>query len=127
MDAVDLERQRLQRSLGLAPVSLPETIHRFFNVSGDTCYSAIRACPNYGSQTTPDNLQHRYLTEDVPYGLVPMISIGESLGLDMSVTRSVVTLASSAAGRDFQKEGRSLDAMGLTGMDATQMLRHVGC
>jgi opine dehydrogenase len=127
MDAVDLERQRLQGALGLAPVSLPETIRRFFGVTGETCYSAIRACPNYSSQTTPDNLRHRYITEDVPFGLVPMTCIGESLGLEMSVTRSLVALAGSAAGTDFRKEGRDMDAMGLTGMDASRMLRHVGC
>ncbi len=125
MDVVDGERQAVQRALGLPPVSLPSMIHDFFNVSGKNCYEAIYNCPNYSKQTTPDGLEHRYISEDVPFGLVPTTAIGEQMGLDMSTTRSIVQLACSAAGKDFWKEGRSLEAMGLSGMDSAQMLRYV--
>ena len=125
MDAVDDERQAVQRALGLHPVSLPAMIHDFFNVTGKNCYEAILACPNYSRQTTPDSLEHRYIREDVPFGLVPLTAIGEQMGLDMSTTRSVATLASSAAGLDFWKEGRSLERMGLAGMDIESMIGHV--
>lgn len=126
MDAIDFERQAVQSALDLAPKSLPATIHEFFNVSGKNCYEAIMACPNYSRQTTPDSLEHRYVSEDVPFGLVPMAAIGEQLGLDMSTTRSIIQLASAATGSDFWKEGRSLERMGLSGMDRMEMLHHVG-
>jgi opine dehydrogenase len=125
MDAVDGERQAVQAALGLPPISLPTMIHDFFNVSGKNSYEAILACPNYCRQTTPDNLEHRYISEDVPFGLVPMSAIGEQLGLDMSTTRSIIQLASSATGLNFWKEGRSLERMGLAGMNVKELVRHV--
>lgn len=126
MDAVDAERQTVQSALGLPPMSLPAMIHDFFNVSGKNCYEAIIACPNYSRQTTPDSLEHRYVSEDVPFGLVPMAMIGEQMGLNMATTRSIIQLASSASGRDFWNEGRSLERMGLSGMDSAEMVHYVG-
>ncbi len=125
MDAIDGERQALQRGLGLPPLSLPATIEGFFGTRGGNCLEAIRACPNYASQVTPDNLEHRYLSEDVPYGLVPALALGEQLGLDMSTTGALVQLAGAAAGRDFVKEGRGVEGMGVAGLDAQAMIRHV--
>jgi opine dehydrogenase len=126
MDAVDAERQALQARLGLDPVSLPSMIKDFFGVSGANCYESIRACPNYSTQTSPDSLQHRYISEDIPFGLVPVVSLGEQLGIDMSSTRAVIQLAGAATGSDFWKAGRTAELMGFAGMSADEMTRRVG-
>lgn len=121
MDAVDAERQSLQEALGLPKASLPDTIFQFFGVRGANCHDAIRACPNYSSQTTPDSLRHRYLAEDVPYGLLPMAAIGARLGLDMSATLSLARIAGIATDRIYPSPAACLAELGLTGLDAARM------
>ncbi|HEY9054025.1 MAG TPA: NAD/NADP octopine/nopaline dehydrogenase family protein, partial [Rectinemataceae bacterium] len=68
-----------------------------------------------------DGLGHRYIAEDVPYGLLPAAEIGKQLGLSMKATSSLIDLAGLAAGKDFRAEGRSLASMGLAGLGAEGM------
>lgn len=55
----------------------------------------------------------RYLTEDVPEGLVLLESIGKHLGIDTTVCTSLINLSSTALCIDFRKEGRTIDKLGV--------------
>ncbi len=59
-------------------------------------------------------MKYRYLTEDVPYLLVPVFGIGKKLGVPMPVTESIIRLASVIAGEDYLKTGRVLEGMDLS-------------
>jgi len=79
---------------------------------------------NQGSQSEPNrtiksppSLDHRYLKEDVGFGLVPMVEIGKLLGAKTPVMDALITLASTALRTDFRTEGLTLEKMGLA--DAT--------
>ena len=48
--------------------------------------------------------------------LVPMASIGEMLGVPVPTIRAMIHLASLIQGRDFWKEGRTVDRLGIKGM-----------
>jgi opine dehydrogenase len=125
MDAIDAERQAVQRALGLPGASLPEMLKTYFGAVGANCYEAIRACPNYSTQTTPDSLQHRYLTEDVPFGLVPIAELGSLVGVDTIALRTLIQLAGLATGEDFYQLGRTAAKMGFTGMSREELLQAV--
>jgi len=73
----------------------------------------------------PETLQFRYLTEDVPYGLVPMLSLGEQLGIKMPVTRALVLLASIINKIDYLNQGLTTQKMGLTGLGALEIMKLV--
>ncbi|HEY8418486.1 MAG TPA: NAD/NADP octopine/nopaline dehydrogenase family protein [Limnochordales bacterium] len=125
-EAVDAERLAVVRRLGLEPVSLLEWYLRFYGhqgLKGDSLYEITHNSPIWGPARAPDTLEHRYLTEDLPYGLVPIAELGQQLGLEMPVTNSVITLASAALGRDLRREGRSLERVGLAGLEPEEMLR----
>lgn len=55
---------------------------------------------NYGedfkSIQPPTTLNHRYIFEDIPFGLVPICGLGEVFGVQMPVCRSIVDIASAA-------------------------------
>lgn len=55
----------------------------------------------------------RYLTEDISQGLVMLESLGKVLGVQTPTASSLITLASVAMERDFRKEGRTVDALGV--------------
>lgn len=61
----------------------------------------------------PDALQHRFISEDVPYALVLASSLGDRVSVDTPVIDSLITIASIASEEDFWQEGRTLDSWGL--------------
>jgi opine dehydrogenase len=61
---------------------------------------------------------HRYLTEDVTFGLVLWSSLGRRLGVATPLSDACIALATSLAGRDLRLGGRSLESVGLDGQDA---------
>ena len=63
----------------------------------------------------PDALDHRFVSEDVPYSLVLASSLGREVGVPTPVVDSLVTLASVASGRDYAAEGKTLAGWGLDG------------
>jgi opine dehydrogenase len=56
---------------------------------------------------------------------MPMSALGEAAGVGTPVIDALVTLAQSMTGKDFAAEGRTLDRLGLAGMDAQQIRRVV--
>ena len=63
----------------------------------------------------PAALDARYVTEDVPYGLVPIAELGRLASVPTPVAQALTVLASAALGRNFAGEGRTLERMGLEG------------
>ena len=57
--------------------------------------------------------QHRYVTEDMAYGLAFLVSLGDYIGLPVPIARSLLTLAGAINGIDYRKEGRTLESTGL--------------
>lgn len=71
--------------------------------------------------TGPTNMQHRMITEDCPYILVPLASIGEMIGVPTPITRALITLASEVNGTDYFAEGRNVERLGISGMSIDQL------
>lgn len=71
----------------------------------------------------PDALKSRYLTEDVPFALVLMASIGDELGVPTPTIDSLIHLASVAADTDFAAQGRTLADFGLAGAGRDGLVR----
>ena len=69
----------------------------------------------------PPSLENRYVTEDIPYGLVAWASIGDAVGVETPMMDALIDLGSVIIGKDCRKEGRNLDRMGLGGMDLEQI------
>jgi len=125
-EAVDAERREVVKRLGLEPISLLQWYIRLYGhqgVKGETLYEATHNSPIWGPARAPDSLEHRYLTEDLPYGLVPISELGAQLGLETPVMNCIITLASAALGRDLRQEGRSLRQVGLEGLDRDAIIR----
>jgi opine dehydrogenase len=80
-----------------------------------TCTSGniARACKESAPNATiksPSSLDHRYVHEDVGYGLVPMAALGRLAGVATPTIDSLVHLASLAVGIDYARDGLTQDA-----------------
>lgn len=92
--ALDRERLRLGQQLGYTLPSVLELINSFFTDKKETLLEALKENPVYAKVKAPKSLDHRYFTEDIPYGLAPLVRIGELIGVDMVMTRRVLEAAS---------------------------------
>lgn len=73
--------------------------------------------------TGPRALESRYITEDVPFALCLMSSIGVEIGVPTPTIDAVVQLACVATGTDFRAGGRTLADVGLAGLGRDGLLR----
>ena len=60
----------------------------------------------------PAKVESRYITEDVPQGLVMLEALGKALDVPTPIATSLIEIASAALGRDLRKEGRTPHTLG---------------
>jgi opine dehydrogenase len=126
--AINAERVAIAAALGAAVPNLEDWFARTYGVRGatlsDTCVKLTTNSDGpYQATGTPKSWDHKYIAEDVPVGLMPMRALGEAAGVPTPAISAVITLAQTLAGTDFAGHARTLDRMGLAGMDAGQIRR----
>lgn len=123
---VDKERLNIVKSLGLKPVPFINIFHQAGLTSKEALASGSVYRAIYESEPnlkikSPASLDHRYIHEDVGYGLVPMAEIGRLFGIRTPVMNSLIKLASVANGIDYLREGLTLEKMGLASVPAENL------
>lgn len=119
MRALDQERVRVRKAFGFGEphCELPEEVGRVF--VDQFGYEGIEAGRKMKG---PKTLNERYLTEDVPMGLVFYSAMGRIAGVPTPITDSVINLASQLVGTDFWSEGRNLRSLGLEGVTSEELM-----
>jgi opine dehydrogenase len=121
IDRVDEERRAVAAALGVAT----ERFVDYFHAMGYTTDAARATGLAYEAfhQSEPDrwikappSLRHRYLDEDVAYGLVPLTALARWAGVATPVMDALITVASALRGVDYAAEGLTLERMGLAGV-----------
>jgi len=112
IEQIDGERVLISKILGLEVETTKQWLKRTYHVEGESLYECIQNNQSYTTIVAPCSLDHRYIFEDVPCGLVPLESVGKKLGLEMKSTSLIVELASALMGVDFRKIGRNLNYLG---------------
>ena len=68
---------------------------------------------NEGSPKGPNKVNTRYITEDVPNGLVLMESLAKHKGIEVPLTTSLINIASFMLNIDYRSNGRTIERMGI--------------
>ena len=126
--AINAERVAVAAALGAQVPTLEHWFERTYGVRGaslsETCQLLTTNSDGpYQATGTPKSWDHKYIAEDVPVGLMPMRALGEAAGVPTPAIDAVIKLAQVLAGTDFAANARTLDRMGLAGMDAEQIRR----
>jgi opine dehydrogenase len=125
-EAVDLERLAVARALNVPAISFLEAFHRAgltTRVARDSG-SIARACRESeanGAIKSPTTLRHRYILEDVAYGIVPISALGRLAGVETPTIDALIVLGSAAIGTDLRASGLDLAAMGLEGLSRDEL------
>ncbi|ACC98436.1 NAD/NADP octopine/nopaline dehydrogenase [Elusimicrobium minutum Pei191] len=112
MEAVDRERVEIAKHLFPNPPSFLETMCKIYNLQAENIYQAVKSVNAYNIQFSPDGMKHRYVTEDIPYSLVPIATIGKELGIDTHNMDAVINIACMANGENYWLTGRNAQKIG---------------
>ncbi len=122
IEAVDTERLAIGQALGVTVIRDPKLgIIQGYQAVNNYSTGYSQAPGFLGIKAQPE-LDHRYLNEDVGFGLVFMTDLASRLGVPTPNMDAVVQLCSTLTGRDFKAEqGRTMDNIGLSGYDLDQV------
>lgn len=126
MEAVDKERMSIASAYGLDILSEPDTGYLqeyMLENNYTTGYSKAPGFKGINAQTQIDN---RYFTEDVGYGLVMLEDMAKVVGVETPVITSIITLVSVLLETDYHKNAtRTLTTLGLGGLSKAEIIEAV--
>ena len=125
---INQERVAVATALGASVPSLEDWFERVYGVREASLVETCRRLTYnsdgpYQATGTPSSLDHKFITEDVPTGLIPISALGAAAGVPTPAIDALVELARTMTGRDFADQARTLARLGLEGMSATEIRR----
>ena len=126
IDALDAERLALAKDFGLSVRSIAEHLAASFGVGpGSLAEIAAELHARRGGPPGPTDLASRYLTEDVPFGLVFQSALGRVAGRAMPATEAMIATAGLASGCDFTAANDLLGPLGIASATREGLLARV--
>jgi opine dehydrogenase len=127
LQSVSDERLAVARAFGVELPGIHEWLLDTYKLGGDTLAQTFQRLTYeptgpYQWTPTPASMEHKYVTEDVPCGLVAMAALGDAAGVPTPVIDGLIALSSSMLGRDLTRDGgRTLQYLGLAGKSVEQI------
>jgi len=76
-----------------------------------------------GSISGPSSMKSRYITEDVPYGLVPIAHLAYKFNVAIPIIDAIIELSSVINEMDYRHQGRQLEELGIADLDKDTLNR----
>jgi opine dehydrogenase len=129
-EAINAERVAVAAAYGAAVPDLAAWFELTYGVREKTLAEACQKLTYnsdgpYQATGTPKSLEHKYVSEDVPVGLIPMSALGRAASVPTPAIDLVVDMMRLMTGKTFAAEARTLDRLGLAGMGVSQIRRVV--
>jgi opine dehydrogenase len=120
---VDEERLAVVRHFGTREVSVDDYFREAHGATGRDLNEIFRSvAERLKGPVGPQEFDHRFITEDVPYGLVFFRSLGQVAGVEMPVTAGLIELSCALYGRDFTAEGHTVARLRLGAMSSRDIM-----
>jgi len=122
IETLDAERLAVANAFGVRAQSAYDWLARSYTgITGGTLYERIQSNVAYHGIAAPRSLDTRYIWEDVPTGLVPLVALGHLAKLDLPAATGLVHLACALSSRDFWESGRNSRRLGIQGLSIGQV------
>jgi len=119
-DALDAERIAVREALGYTGEHFPLSDH--YNNDRWMYGDAHNRLVDSGDWREHIVLtEHRYMTEDIHYGLAFLVSVADWAGVPAPVATGLLALASAVCGKDLRRGRRTLESLGLAGLSRAEM------
>ena len=117
LEALQADRMALLRALDVEPVPFEE----YYEGRYQKPWSDFAAVSSKG----PLSAKTRYITEDIPIGMVLWASLGEMLGVPTPTARALIHISSMIHDTDYWQGGRTVEKLGLAGMTVKELKRYL--
>jgi opine dehydrogenase len=118
MEALDEEKMALLRALGVEPMTFEAYYEWRYQKNPWADFAPT-------SSKGPTSAQTRYISEDIPIGMVLWASLGEMLNIPTPTARALIHISSVIHDTDYRQGGRSLEKLGLAGLRVDALKRYL--
>jgi opine dehydrogenase len=106
-EAINAERVAVAAALGASVPTLADWFERVYGLRGETLVETCQRLTYnsdgpYQATGTPKSLDHKFITEDVPTGLIPMSALGRAAGVETPAIDALVELVRKMTGRTLR-------------------------
>jgi opine dehydrogenase len=113
IEGIDRERLSILGKMNLELISFLEWVQNVYGYSAISYYDAFQHLKSYATIDSPQAIYVRYLTEDIPTGLVPLASLGRYFGSKTPIINSLITIGDCLLGTKYMFTGRTLERVGV--------------
>lgn len=123
IEHVDRERLAIIQKLEIKGETFSELFYRYGLSSAiyPSVYQTIKSSDIIRIIGAPDKLDHRYLLEDIGYGLVPMASIAKVIGVQTPTIDSLINIASILNNVNHWETGLTAKKVGMLDTDLAKI------
>ncbi len=89
IEGIDRERAALAERLGVAYEGITKQLNGFWGTSYPTLTELFANNPVYQNVKAPDSISHRFIAEDLPYGIEPLVSLGAVIGVETPYSKAL--------------------------------------
>jgi len=129
VEKLDAERLAVASAMGITVPSVMAWLESSYGVVGENLYEALQNADNYRGITAPHLASVeakkglRYVTEDVPTGLVPVSELGRKFGVETPAIDTIINLADILFEANFRAGGRHLEQLGLQDLSLDEIVK----
>ena len=125
MEALDRERIKIGNALGISlPTGVDMMVESGYGPRG-TLWESLNGSTGLTPVKGPASLENRYVTEDIPFGLVAWASLGHAAGVATPIMDSLIEIGSAIMGKNCWEVGRNIEKLGLKGLNRKQIMTYL--
>lgn len=125
IESIDNERIQIGKSLGLTLRTTNSWLKTFYQIEGNTIFELVRSNDSYKTIQGPQILNNRFFLEDIPMGLIPMLSFAKKFEVPVPNMQAVIQLSTSLLGEAAIKNKRTLENLGLNHLSKNEILNFI--
>lgn len=109
LEVMDNERIEIGKRLGFNLKPYHDVMNEYYDLNYNKIYDFFKNSPMHNAnKLCPDSLKARYISEDVPYSLVPWYSLGKITKYRPRAIKNIIDMCSIINQKDYFKQGRKL-------------------
>lgn len=108
IEKLDQERILISKAYNVDVVNVYDWLENKYGQDNLKLYDRIRCNPEYQEILAPENLNSRYILEDIPMSLVPLYYLAKEKEVEVPNIELIINMASSIYNENFYKTGRKI-------------------
>jgi opine dehydrogenase len=126
MEILDKERLKICEAFGVRALPIDKYVKQLYNSKGDNIYEVILNCEPYQSWgKIPANSWIGMCQVDVPHSIVPAAQLADVAGIQIPLTKSIITLTGGILKTNFWETGFTLKKLKLSNLSLDGIKNYV--